>query len=133
MKKHNDQYSQLSIDITQQLSKDEKKKYGIFITPHIIVQKLVDTVLKYSSQNGINIQTILEPSCGTCEIVNYCDNIFNGIHIDAIELNNKIYENIKNLTFKNSVQIINEDFIHSLQLNVDKLTNKYDLIIGNPP
>ena len=133
MKKHNDQYSQLSIDITQQLSKDEKKEYGIFITPRIIVQKLVDTVLKYSSQNGINIQTILEPSCGTCEIVNYCDNIFNGIHIDAIELNNKIYENIKNLTFKNSVQIINEDFIHSLQLNVDQLTNKYDLIIGNPP
>jgi tRNA1(Val) A37 N6-methylase TrmN6 len=133
MKKHNDQYSQLSIDITQQLSKDEKKEYGIFITPRIIVQKLVDSVLKYSSQNGINIQTILEPSCGTCEIVNYCDNIFNGIHIDAIELNNKIYENIKNLTFKNSVQIINEDFIHSLQLNVDKLTNKYDLIIGNPP
>ena len=133
MKKHNDQYSQLSIDITQQLSKDEKKEYGIFITPRIIVQKLVDSVLKYSSQNGINIQTILEPSCGTCEIVNYCDNIFNGIHIDAIELNNKIFENIKNLTFKNSVQIINEDFIHSLQLNVDKLTNKYDLIIGNPP
>ena len=133
MKKNNDQYSQLSIDITQQLSKDEKKEYGIFITPRIIVQKLVDSVLKYSSQNGINIQTILEPSCGTCEIVNYCDNIFNGIHIDAIELNNKIYENIKNLTFKNSVQIINEDFIHSLQLNVDKLTNKYDLIIGNPP
>lgn len=133
MKKHNDQYSQLSIDITQQLSKDEKKKYGIFITPHIIVQKLVDSVLKYSSQNGINIQTILEPSCGTCEIVNYCDNIFNGIHIDAIELNNKIFENIKNLTFKNSVQIINKDFIYSLQLNVDQLTNKYDLIIGNPP
>ena len=25
MKKHNDQYSQLSIDITQHLSKDEKK------------------------------------------------------------------------------------------------------------
>jgi tRNA1(Val) A37 N6-methylase TrmN6 len=132
MKKHNDQYSQLSIDITQQLSKDEKKEYGIFITPRIIVQKLVDSVLKYSSQNGINIQIILEPSCGTCEIVNYCDNIFNDIHIDAIELNNKIFENIKNLTFKNSVKIINEDFIH-LQPDIDQPTNKYDLIIGNPP
>jgi methylase of polypeptide subunit release factors len=127
MKKHNDQYSQLSINITQQLSKDEKKEYGIFITPRVIVQKLVSSVLKYSSQNKINIQTVLEPSCGTCEIVNYCDNIFNEIHIDAIELNNKIYENIKNLTFKNSVRIINEDFIYSLQ------PNKYDLIIGNPP
>ena len=130
MKKLNDQYSQLSIDITQQLSKDEKKEYGIFITPHIIVKKLVDSILKYSSQNGINIQTILEPSCGTCEIVNYCDNIFDGIHIDAIELNNKIFEHIKNLTFKNSVQIIHDDFI---QQNVASPTNKYDLIIGNPP
>ena len=130
MKKLNDQYSQLSIDITRQLSKDEKKEYGIFITPHIIVKKLVDSILKYSSQNGINIQTILEPSCGTCEIVNYCDNIFDGIHIDAIELNNKIFETIKNLTFKNSVQIIHDDFI---QQNVASPTNKYDLIIGNPP
>ena len=130
MKKLNDQYSQLSIDITQQLSKDEKKEYGIFITPHIIVKKLVDSILKYSSQNGINIQTILEPSCGTCEIVNYCDNIFDGIHIDAIELNSKIFETIKNLTFKNSVQIIHDDFI---QQNVASPTNKYDLIIGNPP
>ena len=130
MKKLNDQYSQLSIDITRQLSKDEKKEYGIFITPHIIVKKLVDSILKYSSQNGINIQTILEPSCGTCEIVNYCDNIFDGIHIDAIELNNKIFEHIKNLTFKNSVQIIHDDFI---QQNVASPTNKYDLIIGNPP
>ena len=130
MKKLNDQYSQLSIDITQQLSKDEKKEYGIFITPHIIVKKLVDSILKYSSQNGINIQTILEPSCGTCEIVNYCDNIFDGIHIDAIELNNKIFETIKNLTFKNSVEIIHDNFI---QQNVASPTNKYDLIIGNPP
>ena len=134
MKKLNDQYSQLSIEITRQLSKDEKKEYGIFITPHIIVKKLVDQILKYSSQNGINIQTILEPSCGTCEIVNYCDNIFDGIHIDAIELNNKIFEKIKNMNFKNSVQIIHDDFIN-LQSEVALLntTNKYDLIIGNPP
>jgi tRNA1(Val) A37 N6-methylase TrmN6 len=127
MKKLNEQYSQLSIDITRQLSKDEKKEYGIFITPHIIVKKLVDSILNYSSQNGINIQTILEPSCGTCEIINYCDTIFNGIHIDAIELNNTIFENIKKLNFKNSVQIIHEDFINF------NTTNKYDLIIGNPP
>jgi hypothetical protein len=121
------QYSQLSIDITKQLSKDEKKEYGIFITPHIIVKKLVDSIVKYSYQHGINIQTILEPSCGTCEIINYCDNLFNEIHIESIELNNTIFENIKNLKFKNSVQIIHEDFINF------NTKNKYDLIIGNPP
>ena len=127
MSKLNEQYSQFSIDITHQLSKDEKKEYGIFITPQIIISKLANSIIKHASENGINIRTILEPSCGTCEIVNYCDNIFNGIHIDAVEFNNKIFERIKSLTFKNSVNIIHQDFI-KFESSV-----KYDLIIGNPP
>jgi methylase of polypeptide subunit release factors len=127
MSKLNEQYSQFSIDITRQLSKDEKKEYGIFITPQIIITKLGSSIIKYASENGIIIRTILEPSCGTCEIVNYCDNIFNGIHIDAIEFNDKIFESIKGLSFKNNVKIIHQDFT-----KFDSL-NKYDLIIGNPP
>ena len=105
MNKLIDQYTKLSIDITRQLSKDEKKNYGIFITPKIIITKLFDVIIKYASENGINIQTILEPSCGTCEIVNHCDNIFNGVHIDAVEFNNTIFQHIKDLTFKNKVTI----------------------------
>lgn len=127
MSKLNEQYSQFSIDITRQLSKDEKKEYGIFITPQIIINKLGSSIIKYASENGINIRSILEPSCGTCEIVNYCDNVFNGIHIDAIEFNSKIFERIKTLTFKNKVNIIHQDFI-----KFDSSV-KYDLIIGNPP
>ena len=127
MSKLNEQYSKFSIDITQSLDKDEKKEYGIFITPKIIITKLVNSLIKYASENGINIQTILEPSCGTCEIVNYCDNVFNGIQIDAIEFNDKIFERIKDLTFKNNVNIIHQDFI-----NFDSQI-KYDLIVGNPP
>ena len=127
MSKLNEQYSQLSISITNELSKDEKKEYGIFITPNVIIRKLFESILKYTNENGIDIQNILEPSCGTCEIVNYCDNLFNGIHIDAIEINNKIFESIKPLNFKNTVTILQEDFInfHSVI--------KYDLIVGNPP
>ena len=79
MSKLNEQYSQFSIDITRQINRDEKKEYGIFITPKIIITKLFDAIIKYTSENGLNIQTILEPSCGTCEMVNYCDNLFNGI------------------------------------------------------
>ena len=127
MSKLNEQYSQFSIDITRQLSKDEKKEYGIFITPQIIISKLGDSIIKYVCENGISIRTILEPSCGTCEIVNYCDNIFNGIHIDAVEFNSKIFERIKTLTFKNQVNIIHQDFI-KFETHI-----KYDLIIGNPP
>jgi hypothetical protein len=127
MSKLNEQYSQFSINITQELSKDEKKRHGIFISPKIIIKKLVDVIIKYTSENDVNIQTILEPSCGTCEIVNYCDNIFNGIRIDAVEFNDKIFERIKGLSFKNNVTIFHQDFINF------NSPNKYDLIIGNPP
>jgi methylase of polypeptide subunit release factors len=127
MSKLGEQYSKFSIDMTQELSKDEKKEYGIFITPQIIIRKLFDSILKYVSENGYNIQSILEPSCGTCEIVNYCDSIFNGVHIDAIEFNAKIFERIKDLVFKNKVTILHQDFIKfNSQI-------KYDLIVGNPP
>ena len=127
MSKLNEQYSQFSIDITRQINRDEKKEYGIFITPKIIITKLFDAIIKYTSENGLNIQTILEPSCGTCEMVNYCDNLFNGTHIDSIEFNSKIFNHIKNLTFKNNVTLINEDF-----MKFDSSIN-YDLIVGNPP
>ena len=127
MSKLTDQYSKFSIDITRELSKDEKKEYGIFITPQIIIKKIFDSIIKYTSENGINIQNILEPSCGTCEIVNYCDSLFNGVHIDAVEFNNKIFEHIKGMNFKNNVTLIHHDFInYSSQV-------KYDLIVGNPP
>lgn len=127
MSKLNEQYSQFSIDITRQINRDEKKEYGIFITPKIIITKLFDAIIKYTSENGLNIQTILEPSCGTCEMVNYCDNLFNGTHIDSIEFNSKIFNHIKNLTFKNNVTLINQDF-----MKFDSSIN-YDLIVGNPP
>ena len=42
MSKLNQHYSQLSIDVTRELSKDEKKEYGIFISPKIIIKKLFD-------------------------------------------------------------------------------------------
>ena len=127
MSKLIEQYSQLSIDITRELSKNEKKDNGIFISPKIIITKLFDVIIKHASENGISIQTILEPSCGTCEIVNYCDNIFNGVHIDAVEFNDKIFERIKGLSFKNKVTIFHEDFINF------NSPIKYDLIVGNPP
>jgi methylase of polypeptide subunit release factors len=127
MSRLTNQYSKFSIDITQKLSKDEKKDFGIFITPNIIIQKLVDSVIKISSENNMNIQRILEPSCGTCEIVNYCDNIFNGVRIDAVEFNDTIFERIQELCFKNNVSVFHQDFIKFVpQVN-------YDLIIGNPP
>lgn len=126
------QFSDLTLKVTKILTKQEKKEYGIFISPKSIISSLFSSILSHLENNidGIkldNIKTILEPSCGTCEIINYCDKMLKGVEIDGIELNDKIYNSIKDLAFKNKVNILNTDFI---KYKTEKL---YDLIIGNPP
>lgn len=121
------QFSELTVEITKTLSKEEKKSYGIFMTPHSIVSALYSTVVTYLKNDTSSIKRILEPSCGTCEIVNFCDNSLNGVEIDAIEYHGKIYDSIKELTFKNNVKLYHEDFIGY------KPGFLYDLVIGNPP
>jgi hypothetical protein len=131
------QFSELTLRLTKTLTKQEKKDYGIFISPNSIISRLFSSVLAHLENNKDNIKIenikldnikrILEPSCGTCEIINYCDKLLNGVEIDGIELNEKIYNSIKDLSFKNKVNILNTDFI---KYKSEKL---YDLIIGNPP
>ena len=119
------QYSELSLNITKSVSKSEKKEFGIFITPRTIIEQLVKQVLTYIAPNSIT--KILEPSCGTCEIINYCDSVFENVIIDGIEYNDTIYQHIKNMKFKNIVLLTHCDF-----MEFNAITN-YDLIIGNPP
>lgn len=119
-------FSDLTLKITKLLSKKEKKEYGFFATPQSIVIRLIDHVLEYCQKNNIIIEATLEPSCGSCEIVRTIDEKI-VTTIDAIEYNKKIYENIKDLEFKNPVQIYSFDF---LKYKTEKM---YDLIIGNPP
>ena len=85
------QYSELTIKLTKSLSKDEKKTFGIFITPKIIIGKLFVSAMSYIESSKITVKRILEPSCGTCEIINYCDSIYKGLEIDGIEYNDKIW------------------------------------------
>jgi adenine-specific DNA-methyltransferase len=128
MSKLTEQYSQLSISVTQSLTKDEKKDGGIFITPRVIIEKLFESIQKYTSQNNITIQKILEPACGTCEIVSYCDNHFNNVTIDAVEISPKIFNATKELQFKQTVNKMNQDY-----MTFCPGTNYYDLIVTNPP
>jgi hypothetical protein len=121
------QFSELTISVTKKLTKDEKKNYGIFISPNSIITNLYSTIMSYLENDSSSIKRILEPSCGTCEIIKYCDNILNNIEIDGVEFNNKIYAAIKDIKFKNNVKLYNKDFIKY------KTDNLYDLIIGNPP
>jgi adenine-specific DNA-methyltransferase len=117
------QFSELTVKITNALSKTEKKEFGIFITPKVIIESLVECVAKLNT----NVKRILEPSCGTCEIVKFCDTKYDNIDIDGIEYNETIYNSIKDLKFKNNVKIIKSDFM------LYNSSKKYDLIIGNPP
>jgi adenine-specific DNA-methyltransferase len=117
-------YSNLTLKITKSLSKAEKKEYGFFVTPPSIIDILIDK----TAQHTLNISRILEPSCGSCEIVNALieSGKYSNAVIDAIEYNEKVFDSIKDLTFKSTVHIIHQDF-----LTYDN--GKYDLIIGNPP
>jgi len=121
------QFSPLTLEITKKLTKTEKKDFGIFITPPSIIDKINKSILQHLGENKSSIKYILEPSCGTCEIVNFCDNVYNDVMIDAIEFNDKIFDSIKNQSFKNTVSIIKSNF-----LNFNP-TKEYDLVIGNPP
>lgn len=118
-------FSKLSVDITQLLSKDEKKKNGIFFTPPEVIRKNV----KFLKENGyLQSDTIvLEPSCGSCEYVNEISK-YNPQSIHAIEYNTTIYNKVKSLEEGcSNLQIQNLDF---LEYNP---SDTYDLIIGNPP
>lgn len=121
------QFSELTIEITKNLTKEEKKNHGIFITPKSIISSLYSVILKHLKNDTSSITRILEPSCGTCEVVNFCDNNLHGVEIDAIEYHSTVFDSIKDLTFKNNVKLYREDFLKF------KAAGDYDLVIGNPP
>ena len=114
-------YSDLSISLTKQLEKEEKKKGGIYFTPPTTVIKTLELLKPYMK----SIKNVLEPSCGSCEYILELSKQ-SDIRIVCIEFNKTIFESIKSLE-SDSVTLINEDFmLYDSDL-------KYDLIIGNPP
>ena len=73
-----------------------------------------------------NINTVLEPSCGSCEYISLLDQTYDNLDITAIEYNKEIYESISDLE-KDNIKIYNQDYL------LYKSPLNYDLIIGNPP
>jgi type I restriction-modification system DNA methylase subunit len=128
--KNNGEYSDITMEITKTLSKEVKKSQGIFITPQTIITLLVDRVDKIVSDQQLVITNILEPSCGTCEIIRHIDNKWSGKNITGVEFNTTIYNRISGIQFSNNnVTLLNQDFT---KFQPPHQTN-YDLIIGNPP
>lgn len=115
-------FSKLSQSLTKNISKKEKKDYGIFFTPPNTIHRNLDILEPFMD----NITNVMEPSCGSCEYILSLNQKFNNLNITGIEYNKIIYNSIQHLS-KNNIELYNQDY-----LLFDKSIT-YDLIIGNPP
>ena len=115
-------YNKLSLDITKAITKQEKQNDGIYFTPPDTIQKNIEYLRPYFK----NINSVLEPSCGSCEYITALQMVYPHLKITGVEKNLSVFDAIKHISNDN-VDIQNGDF---LKYSNEK---KYDLIIGNPP
>ncbi len=114
-------FTELSRKLTKQLSKEEKKEYGIFLTPLTTIQKNIEFLSPFI-KNGISV---LEPSCGSCHFIFSLLEKYD-LNITGVEFNKKIFDSIAKYE-TDKVRLYHRDFIKFVELDT------YDLIIGNPP
>ncbi len=98
-----------------------KKETGSFYTPESLIKYMVSYI-----ENRLNLYSILEPSAGDGRFVKHLERL--NSNITLIELDMGKVEHLRN-NYDKQYDIICDDFIHH-SLNS---TQKYDLIIGNPP
>jgi adenine-specific DNA-methyltransferase len=115
-------FSILSKNITKKLSKKEKKDQGIFFTPKSISLQLLSSLKTFIHPN--QSYDIVEPSCGSGEIIDHTLDQMNVSSIVGIEKNKEIFDHIdKNKDHK--IRWINQDFLNTNETP--------DIFIGNPP
>jgi tRNA1(Val) A37 N6-methylase TrmN6 len=114
-------FTELSRKLTKQLSKEEKKEYGIFLTPLTTIQKNIEYLSPYIKDG----MSVLEPSCGSCHFIFSLLESYD-LNITGVEFNKKIFDSISKYETE-KVRLYNRDFIKFGELDT------YDLIIGNPP
>lgn len=113
--------------LTKILPRNIKRTSGIYFTPNPIVEFMCSYLKEIIRSKTIRFQTILEPSCGSCNFVKQLDTTFRNKQICGVECNKCIFRYMKKFTpSNNTFQIINKDF-----LKMRKRT--FDIIIGNPP
>ena len=88
-------YSKLSYSLTKKITKKEKKENGIYFTPPSTIQKNIDLLKIYMP----TVNSILEPSCGSGEYVNYLNNHYKNKELTAIEYNKQIYDDTLKVNF----------------------------------
>ena len=115
-------FTDLSYTLTKSLDKSEKKNNGIYFTP----SKTVANNLKLLEPYMKNVNTVLEPSCGSCEYIIQLRDQYKDINITGIEYNKTIFDSIKGLE-QDTIKLYHSSFL------TYEFTSGYDLIIGNPP
>ncbi|AGE58281.1 adenine-specific methyltransferase [Paramecium bursaria Chlorella virus NY2B] len=110
-----------SIEFQKQLSKQERSTGGVFFTPKDIRDIIFEELDRISDFEPKNI---LEPTCGTGEFIDDCRRVYENAHILGVEIDPRSAELARDDS-KN--EIIVHDFI------TWNTTEKFDLIIGNPP
>lgn len=124
-------FSELSIQLTEKLSKDEKKNGGIFFTPPSCIQGIIALLRKSVSKK---IHHILEPSCGSGEFIGALTIEYPDAHITGVEFHPLIYESVsKKFASNKSVTIHHSDFLSDAAITTSATGAPPDLIIGNPP
>ena len=116
------EYSQLSKDLTNKISKLDKKNNGIYFTPPSCVNNTIHLLQSYLK----TAKNVLEPSYGSGEYVTAIHREYPNIKITGIEYYKPIYESTRHLQNDN-VALHNMDF---LKYKTDVM---YDIIISNPP
>lgn len=114
-------FSELSIKLTKDISKDEKKQFGIFFTPPTYCSALLQRV------GNLSPACVLEPSFGSGEFLVAARHAYPTASITGVELNNRVFEEASR-KFKEDpdTHLVQQDFLKFYD-------GQYDLIIGNPP
>jgi adenine-specific DNA-methyltransferase len=124
------QFLSHSIELTKSLDKKTKKDGGIFFTPKISRDRLLNRTVYWLDRLDIKPRLIVEPSCGSCEFIHDLDSIYKNKQIIGVETNTTIYNKMceiqSTLVVNNTLNLYNSDFI-------EYDINCVELFIGNPP
>ena len=99
-------YSELSRKLTTKIDKNEKKNNGIYFTPPETIYKNIKILEPFMK----NINTVLEPSCGSCEYILRLNSVNPGMNITGVELNETIFESIKQYEREN-ILLLNKNYL----------------------
>lgn len=108
-------FRDVSLQLTNSLSKQEKQTQGIFFTPKEARVRIFEIL----DSHHICPHTILEPSCGSGEFIEDLYTKYKQSTIVGVELNTTLARSIQR------PNIYNMDFLTYI--------GKHDLVIGNPP